>query len=399
MPMKLFSPPNSVVGCCNLIWMMMMSYEAGVSGLSPQGYGIKTTANTNTLLHTSSNSHNVFYAKSARSRSSRNSIRMNMMIEGGLDEWLYQAGAMASDLVGSSLSPSAEGGSSLSMIPVMYGAGLLTSFSPCVWGILPLTMSYISSAAGETQDQKTTLPTLAYAAGLASVFGGLGIVASTVGGVLGASGGGGDGGESIGITSLVLPLFSNLVCLVMGLQLLDFLRIPSLKTIRLPSFNKQEQKKEQPLILLDGTGSIMTSAEETTTTENKSIAGTLFRTFLLGGTSALVASPCATPVLASILAYVASTQNTVTGAILLVGYTLGYATPLLIVASTGGQALVELRRLGSNEGGTQKQSIYGIIAPWVTPLTGGVLLWYGTTGVLTSLLGDPSLAGLAPIIE
>jgi cytochrome c-type biogenesis protein len=71
---------------------------------------------------------------------------------------------------------------------------------------------------------------------------------------------------------------------------------------------------------------------------------------------------------------------------------LGYATPLLLVAATGGQALANLK---SSEG----NSVYGKIAPWVTPLTAGVLLWYGTNGLLTSFFGEPSMAGLAPILE
>ena len=144
-------------------------------------------------------------------------------------------------------------------------------------------------------------------------------------------------------------------------------------------------------ILLDGTGQILTDASSSTTTEDRrrKEQGSLLRTFLLGGSSALVASPCATPVLTSILAFVAKTQNPLLGGALLLGYTLGYSTPLLLIASTGGQALVDLRKKQAQGGW------YAQVAPWVTPLTGGILLWYGTNGVLTALLGDPSLAGLA----
>ena len=117
--------------------------------------------------------------------------------------------------------------------------------------------------------------------------------------------------------------------------------------------------------------------------------GSLLKTFLLGGSSALVASPCATPVLTSILAFVAKSQDPALGFFLLLGYTLGYSTPLLLVAATGGQALANMK---SNDG-------YGKIGPWVTPLTAGILIWYGTNGLLTTLFGDPSLAGLAPILE
>ena len=116
--------------------------------------------------------------------------------------------------------------------------------------------------------------------------------------------------------------------------------------------------------------------------------GSLFRTFLLGGSSALVASPCATPVLTSILAFVANSSNPILGALLLFFYTVGYSTPLLITAATGGQALVKIQQLGG------KDNLYGKIAPWVTPFTAGILLWYGTNGLLTTAFGDPSLAGL-----
>lgn len=286
------------------------------------------------------------------------------------DELLYSAQSAASDLASLSL----EDPSNLfASMPIMYGAGLLTSFSPCVWGLLPLTMSYISTAAGEREDQQAALPTLAFAAGLAAVFCTLGVAVATLGGVFGGTAG----------NSVILPLFSNAICLAMALQLLGFVELP------LPSFSLEggSSSDDEP-ILLDATGQIMPA-------EDSSPKASLFRTFLLGGSSALVASPCATPVLTSILAYVAGAQNAAIGAVLLLGYTLGYSTPLLLVASTGGQALVELRQMGKSSDG----SIYGKIAPWVSPLTGGVLLWYGTNGLLVALFGDPSLAGLAPILE
>lgn len=75
------------------------------------------------------------------------------------------------------------------------------------------------------------------------------------------------------------------------------------------------------------------------------------------------------------------------GAFLLLAYSIGYATPLLLVAGTGGQALTKLRSNG-----------FDAIGPWVTPITGAILLWCGTTGLLTSVFGDPSLFGL-PVLE
>jgi len=300
---------------------------------------------------------------------------------GGMEDFIYQTQNAASQLASVSLN-SNDPGNLLASLPLLYAAGLLTSVSPCVWGLLPLTLSYISQAAGEREDQQTAWPTLAFAAGLASVFCSLGVAAVELGGVFGAAS---------GASGVVLPILSNVICLAMGFKLLDLVDLP------LPSFEFIKSitgsgsmvggrtKVSDGPILIDGTGQILTPQKDK---DKTSEGGSLLRTFLLGGSSALVASPCATPVLTSILAFVANASNPALGAFLLLGYTLGYATPLLLVAATGGQLLLDLRK-------GDKGSWYADLAPWVTPLTGGVLLWSGTNGMLTALLGDPSLAGLA----
>ena len=284
------------------------------------------------------------------------------------DDMVINAQSAASSLASTSLE---DPSNLLSSIPVIYGAGLLTSVSPCVWGLLPLTMSYISTAAGEREDKDIALPTLAFALGLATVFCSLGLAAATVGGVV--------YGNS-GSTNILLPLVSNAICCLMGFQLLDLITIPLL-SLQTQGGKLKKQSNDQP-ILIDGSGKIMS-------TDDDKEEGSLFRTFLLGGSSALVASPCATPVLTSILAYVAGSSDPVLGAVLLLFFTLGYSTPLLLTAATGGKALVQLKELGQDE-----SSIYSRIAPLVTPFTAGILLWYGTSGLLTTTLGDPSLAGL-----
>jgi len=299
------------------------------------------------------------------------------------DDWLYQTQSAASQLANVSLD---DPSNLITSLPILYAAGLLTSFSPCVWGLLPLTLSYISQAAGERADRQTALPTLAFAAGLATIFCSLGVAAVELGGVFGATS---------GKNSLWLPVLSNAICLTMGFKLLDLIDLP-LPSFEFLQFNPDVKrgrgritsKTDEP-ILLDGTGQILPSSTDKSNHNNKSSeGGSLVRTFLLGGSSALVASPCATPVLTSILAFVANAANPALGALLLLGYTLGYATPLLLVAATGGQVLLDLRK---GEAG----SWYADFAPWVTPLTGGILLWSGTTGMLTAVVGDPSLAGLS----
>ena len=344
---------------------------------------------------------------------SKSSSRLQMSSP-WFEQLLYDAGSAANGLASAGLK---DPGNFATSIPIMYGAGLLTSVSPCVWGLLPLTVSYISAAAGERRDGKVLLPTLAFAAGLASVFCTLGVAVAELGGVFGGTG-------SASGAGVLLPIVSHLICVLMGLQLLDLVELP------LPSLDFLNPRKSKPsfdgssssepeLILFDDDGKITDTVTADAYDESgrkREEDGSLFRTFLLGGSSALVASPCATPVLASILGFVAASENPAIGATLLLGYTLGYSTPLLIVASTGGQALVRLRQQSSSggsgdaavaavdgEGGGSSSSaggsFYGKIGPWVTPLTAGILLWYGTDGMLTAVFGDPSLAGLAPVIE
>ena len=218
------------------------------------------------------------------------------------EDVVFNAQTTASSLASVSLD---DPSNLVSSVPIMYGAGLLTAVSPCVWGLLPLTISYISNAAGEREDKDIVLPTLSFAVGLASVFCSLGLIAATVGGAM--------YGNS-GSTSIVLPLFSNAICCVMGFQLLELIDIPLLAVNSSPV---AKPTSDEP-ILIDGSGQILPSK----TAQDEQ--GSLFRTFLLGGSSALVASPCATPVLTSILAFVASSSNPFLGGFLLLFYTLGY---------------------------------------------------------------------------
>jgi len=295
--------------------------------------------------------------------------RLSMM---SYEDIMFNAQSTASSMASISLD---DPSNLVSSIPIMYGAGLLTAFSPCVWGLLPLTISYISTAAGEREDKEIILPTISFALGLASVFCSLGLIAASVGGaVYGNSGN----------TNIILPIFSNPICCVMGFQLLELIDIP------LPALNSSPvTKTNNEPILIDGSGKILQSPKDPSS-KTQGEQGSLIRTFLLGGSSALVASPCATPVLTSILAFVASSSNPLLGVFLLLFYTLGYSTPLLVTAATGGKALLGLKELG----GKDDTSIYAVIAPWVTPFTAGILLWYGVNGLLTAVLGDPSLAGL-----
>jgi len=95
------------------------------------------------------------------------------------------------------------------------------------------------------------------------------------------------------------------------------------------------------------------------------------RSYLIGLSFGLVASPCSTPVLATLLAWVAKTGNLGLGAMLLLAYALGYATPLVIAGTFTAtiKSLLQLRSWGA----------------WINPLSGTLLLGFGVFSLLLRL--------------
>jgi cytochrome c-type biogenesis protein len=92
------------------------------------------------------------------------------------------------------------------------------------------------------------------------------------------------------------------------------------------------------------------------------------RSYLIGLTFGLVASPCSTPVLASILAWIATTQDLILGGVLLLSYTAGYVAPLILAGTFTAsiKKLLELRRWSS----------------WITPVSGVLLVGFGVFSLL-----------------
>lgn len=336
--------------------------------------------------------------------------QLNMALIGNLsfEDLIYNAESMASDMATYSIGAAEAGTSSISALLILYFAGLLTSFSPCSLSLLPLTVSYISTAAGERSDKAAFFPTVAFASGLAFVFCGLGLSVSFLGGVFGQSAAASDNL----LASFALVALSAGVSIAMGLQLLEVIRIP------LPSVNvdlpflKAETAtssgSSSSELLFDDDGNIMQpppTEESDSSISSNSLA--LVRVFLLGGSCALLESPCATPVLTSILAFVGVSRNPLLGATLLLTYTVGYSTPLLVVGATGGEALAKLQASSCDdcEGEDGKSSSSNSSMSWATrigefvsPFTGAVLIWYGTNSLLTGLFGDASLSGLSPVL-
>jgi cytochrome c-type biogenesis protein len=183
---------------------------------------------------------------------------------------------------------------------LVFLGGVVTSIGPCNVAMVPLIIGYIGGSV-ELPRRKAFSISLVFAIGLAVTFMLLGIIASLVGGMIGGS------------TRLWYYVVAA-VCFVIGLQMLGVLHL-------------------NPPVWLS-------------TLREKVKIKNLFGAFLLGLVSGLVASQCATPVLAAILTYVmAQKQGLIYGAVLLFIYALGRGVPIVLAGTFTG-ALKSMRRFG-----------------------------------------------------
>jgi len=182
---------------------------------------------------------------------------------------------------------------------LVFVGGVVTSIGPCNIATIPLIVGYVSGSRDLPRARAFAL-SLAFAVGQALTFMLLGVAAALIGGLIGAS------------TRWWYYLVAG-ICFVIGLNMLGVLKLS------LPMWFGGLREK----IGLKG------------------LPGAL----ALGLVSGLVASQCATPVLAAILTYVMSKGAFVYGAALLFVYALGRGVPVVLAGTFTG-ALKGFQKLG-----------------------------------------------------
>ncbi len=175
--------------------------------------------------------------------------------------------------------------------------GVVVSFSPCVYPLLPITLAFIGVEAGLSR-LKGFLLSLVYVFGLAITYSALGLVAALSGSLFGR----------ISTHPLSYFVIAN-ACIIWGLSFLD--------VININFFGLSLQNKIKT-------------------------RGGFFSAFLLGLVSGLAVGPCVAPALGTILVYAASKQNIIYGASLLFVFAYGMGF-LLILAGTFSAASFSLR--------------------------------------------------------
>ena len=184
-------------------------------------------------------------------------------------------------------------------LPVLFIAGVLTSFTPCIYPMIPITAAIVGGqSVGDVAPSKsrTIRLTLTYVLGLALVYSILGTIAGMTGTIFG----------TISSNPWLYFTMANLLILA-ALVLLDVvpLKIPS---------------------------SVLTRASSAGTT------GKFSGVFVMGAVSGLVAAPCSAPVMAAVLTWVSTTKRGALGFIYLFAFSLGMCALLVVVGLFSGVA-------------------------------------------------------------
>ncbi|HVZ78057.1 MAG TPA: cytochrome c biogenesis protein CcdA [Gemmatimonadaceae bacterium] len=196
--------------------------------------------------------------------------------------------------------------SPLLAFPLLFAGGVLTSLTPCIYPMIPITIAIVGGqSTGTAQPRLRPLfLTITYVVGLALVYSSLGLVAGLTGTLFG----------SISTNPWLYFAMAN-VLLLAALAMLDVL------PVRLPA-------------------GLLARASATGT------AGRFSGAFLMGAMSGLVAAPCSAPVMAAVLTWVTTTKSAVLGFLYLFTFSIGMSSLLVVLGASSG-ALARLPRAGA----------------------------------------------------
>ena len=207
-------------------------------------------------------------------------------------------------------------------ILIVFTGGLLTSLGPCSLSLLPITVAYL---AGFKNKQNPLQKTFYFCSGIVISL----VILGSLSGFL---------GKIYGQLPGLFSLFISFLAIIMGLNLLGIIKF------RLPS-------GPDPEIWTNQVPSSLAPVS----------AGFAF---------GLASSPCTTPVLAVLLAWIAKQGNPFSGIIFLGSFAIGQIVPLFLAGTFASMIprLLSLRPIGK----------------WVPPISGVILITIGIISLLSN---------------
>ncbi len=212
--------------------------------------------------------------------------------------------------------------SSLLAYPAAFVAGLLISFTPCVYPIIPIQLGFIGGQTAAMRDggggrasMRGLVLSLLFVVGMALVYAALGAFASLTGTLFG-----------LWAASPWTYIVVGNIVLVLALSMLDVFQLPT------PQFLTHWNPERK------GRGYVSA--------------------LLVGASSGLVVGPCTAPALGAALAYVGARGNVFFGTSVLFVFALGMGA-LMIVLGTFGGALAALPRSG--EWMARVKKVFGVV--------------------------------------
>ncbi len=176
-----------------------------------------------------------------------------------------------------------------SALALIFLGGVLTSLTPCVYPLIPITVGIFGARHAERRSKAAAL-SATYVLGIASMYSSLGVVAALTGRAF---------GQTLGNPWVVIPVALLFTALAASLFGAFKLALPSALTARLTKRR----------------GAGFTSA------------------FVMGMVAGIVAAPCTGPVLGGVLAWVAGKRNVALGVMLLFDYALGMGLLFFLIGT------------------------------------------------------------------
>lgn len=182
---------------------------------------------------------------------------------------------------------------------IAFFAGFLTSLTPCVYPLIPISAGHIVGNAQNSKSRALFL-SLAYVLGMAITYSFLGILAVLTGSIFGKFS-----------SSPLVNLISGILVLISGLFMFDLFHFNFISNLKPPAYKQ---------------ASFLTA-------------------LLLGLVSGLMISPCLTPILGAILAYLSAKNNIFYGGFLLFSFSCGMGV-IFVLIGTFGAGILGLPKAG-----------------------------------------------------